>query len=399
MDMMVARIILRIADLLQRKAVHKRTPEIRYLKIGQIATDPDFVYDDSLTKTYVDLALGKVKIAVTRIATEKIVSGFFTRDEAGTISHVDNIKPAAVAAFEASIRTGVRPVLDLIWNPHAPGGGALTCPDNENALGAYRRLSIKHVPCRILRPKPRPDAEAAIWLENRGEYMGFSKSVAPQIDSYQIYEHADEENLSRIIRELSELCADTRLKIRDFHQDGSQELHYHQMLHALARRHERGLDSMRVLLEMGREEHALALLRILYEGFLNFYLDWLSPEFFGVRLQYWASLKEREARGEERIDDDWRALQNFPGLFGNTAEKAKLSPLGQSYHDLIYPPLSLISHQAYGNVEKEASSFDDEFGVSDMDEIQIGRWLSTLSAALLSRIRNDIGIPSIGLRG
>lgn len=138
---------------------------------------------------------------------------------------------------------------------------------------------------------------------------------------------------------------------------------------------------------------------MLYEGFLNFYLDWLSPEFFGIRLQVWAALKGRETRGEKRIDDDWLVLQNFSSLFGNTAEKAKLSPLGQTYHDLIYPPLSLISHQAYGNVEKEASSFDDEFRVSDMNARQIGRWLSTLSAALLSRIRNDIGIPSIGLRG
>lgn len=379
--------------------MHKRTPEIRHLKISQIATDPDFVYDASLTKTYVGVEEGKVKTAATRIETERIVSGFFTRDKAGTISHVDNVKPSAVAAFEALIRTGRRPVLDLIWNPHAPGGGALACPDDENGLAAYRQLSIKYVPCRVLRPKPTPDAEAAIWLEKRGEYMGFSKIVAPQIGAYQIYAHADEENLGQIIEELSELCADTRLKIRDFHKDGSQELHYHQMLHALARRHERGLDSMRVLLKLGREEHALALLRMLYEGFLNFYLDWLSPEFFGIRLQVWAALKGHETRGEKRIEDDWRVLQNFSSLFGNTAEKAKLSPLGQPYHDLIYPPLSLISHQAYGNVEKEASSFDDEFRVSDMNARQIGRWLSTLSAALLSRIRNDIGIPSIGLRG
>ncbi len=72
-----------------------------------------------------------------------------------------------------------------------------------------------------------------------------------------------------------------------------------------------------------------------------------------------------------------------------------ISPLGSYFHNSIYPQLSLVTHQSYIHLEFEASEFFD----TDPDSLplevqQIARWMNVLTAALLIRVRNDIGIST-----
>jgi hypothetical protein len=105
------------------------------------------------------------------------------------------------------------------------------------------------------------------------------------------------------------------------------------------------LDSILCLVDLGRIEHAEVLARVAYEGFLNFYIDWLSPEFFGPRLQLLSSVRAAQGGGDSSLDDSLSVLDNLPLLLENTSEKARISPLGSFFHSSMYPPLSLVAHQ------------------------------------------------------
>ena len=167
------------------------------------------------------------------------------------------------------------------------------------------------------------------------------------------------------------------------------------MLHALLLRHERILDSISRMVALGRVEHASVLTRVAYEAFLNFYVDWLSPEFFGPRLQFLSAVRAAQRRGIETPDDSLAVLANLVEFFENTSDKARVSPLGSSFHTLIYPWLSLVAHQSYGFLQYEASDFRDADFLDPRSDVgQLGRWLDILTAALLVRIRNDIGIAT-----
>lgn len=331
-------------------------------------------------------------MALTRLPISIIISGYCERQADETVISSD-LNQEDIPFMERMIRGGSRPSLDLYWSPLAPGGGAYVCADDETALAAYSRLNFTSVPCRVLRPKKVEASEASIWLETHGERVRLKKAVAPILDTYKSFVGSGFPPFCDIVRILFEQCERTRSAIVAFHEDDGSGVHYHQMLHAVLRRHERALDSISRLVELGRTEHAEALTRVAYEGFLNFYVDWLSPEFFSRRLQLLSTVRSAQSNGRRSLDDSLGVLTNFPEFLENTSDKARISPLGSFFHSSIYPPLSLVAHQSYVHLEDEASSFGD----SDLSDSpgrvkQLGRWLDVLTAALVVRVRNDIGM-------
>ncbi len=373
--------------------MHKRLPKYVEVPVRDIDIDPNFVTDPRIVQTYADLHAGKVKVALTRLPSQLIQSGFYTRKADGSTEHVSNLDERVVPHLTAAIRAGVRPELDVQWNPHVPGGGGYVCADDEPVLAAYRALGIAMVPCRVLRPIAKPGPEAAIWLANKGKNVSHTKSIAPLVNSYSSYLGEKQIALTEALESLIEISNATALAVREFHKDGGYDVHYHEMLHALMRRHVRVLESMLALVQLGRREHAMALCRMAYEAFLNFYLDWLAPQFFGPRLQLLSALRHSEEHGSSEKPAAWQALGNFPGLFENASEKARLSPLGTRFHSLMYPSLSLIAHQSYQHLELEASAFDsEEPAEKSLSDAQLTRCLDLLTTALLIRVRNDVGL-------
>ncbi|MGZ8286678.1 MAG: hypothetical protein ACXW27_09730 [Allosphingosinicella sp.] len=324
------------------------------------------------------------------------MSGFYRRSGSST-EHISNLNPDHVSTIAVPIKAGLRPVLGVYWSPHAPGDSKFVCSDDEIALAAYRLLGISKVPVLIYRPSTSALPEAAIWCEKRGEDIRLAGSVPSSRSDAEMVFGTNDPPIDLLINSLSERCQQVRSQILQFHQETADGTHYHHVLHATLKRHERLLDSIRVLVSSGRIEHAEGLLRIGYEAFLNFYLDWLSPGFFGPRLQLLSAVRhaeidEQDPKNLASLKGSLAVLQNFTKLLETTAEKARLSPLGTVVHSLLYPPLSLVSHQTYGNVESEADSFHDApTKNSETRTRQLGRWLDAITTAMVLRIRDDTG--------
>lgn len=371
---------------------HTRSPETFEVKVEDLKIDPDFQTDQGLVNAYKNLAKGKGRVALTRIATEQIHTGFYKRSSGGEITHISNLKPEHAYVMERQIRGGHRPVLDLFWNAHCANQGGFVCPDDENSLQAYRNANIAIVPCRIIKPKKIELPEAQIWLERGKQAVRISKSIPPHIKGYASFFGKAELALSEAAPKLLDVCSGVRKEIEEFHHEAGLGLHYHEMLFAFVRRHELAIETIADLLNKGRAEHSLAIMRVAYEGFLNFYLDWLAPEFFGPRFQLLAVLRQAESANRPLENDAFGPLENFPGLLENAAQKARLSPLGTLYHTSLYPPLSLVVHQSYANIEKHALGFEEcTQDLSELDEKQLSRWLDLLTATIVVRVRNEVG--------
>ncbi len=371
--------------------MHSRTETRVEIPLAHIRLDRTSNTNDYFVKTIIQFEKGKTKCALTRIPIKAITPGFYEHS-GGKVVYISNSKGENVTSFQRMIRRGSRPIVDLYWSPLAPDGGSYVCPDDESLLAAYKMLNFALIPCRVLRPKKVDATEGSIWVEKRGGYISLAKAVAPTQDFYASLVGNRMPLFPNLTPLLIEKCSDARKAIVAFHEDEGSNVHYHQMLHAILRRHERVLHSIANLIALGRAEHAAILVRVAYEAFLNFYIDWLSPEFFGSRFQLLAAIREAEGQGVRSLSSSLDVLDNFTSFLENTSDKARVSPLGSFFHASVYPSLSLIAHQSYAYLEREASDFRsaDEPDPTSVVE-QIGRWLDVLTAALLVRISNEIG--------
>ncbi|NNG71115.1 hypothetical protein HLI18_14485 [Rhizobium laguerreae] len=344
---------------------------------------------------YTQLERGQIKIAFTRVQSEKVIGGYYERS-GGVSNHKTNLNSKYIPLFKQIIRGGGRPEIDVYWSPLVPNGGGYVCADDENTLSAYNDLGFKLIPCRILKPKNLKAQEGAIWAEKADQDIALAKTVPPILEKYSSFFGNKFPDFSTVINRLKRECGETRKVIISFHQDFGTGSHYHQMLHTLIVRHERVLDSILRLVVLNRVEHASALTRIAYEAFLNFYIDWLSPEFFGPRLQLLARVRGAQASSDRSLDSHLSVLGNFVDFLENTHHKARISPLGLYFHESIYPELSLVAHQSYRHLEYEAEGFNESDPGPLSSTTQLGRWLDILTAELLIRVRNDVGaIPHI----
>lgn len=367
-----------------------RSRPAELIRIDTLKQDPDFKVDEYFFKLVTAELRGKLKISLTRLRVESLTSGFYERERDATV-FVSNRRQSSVDVLKRFIRSGGRPPVEVYWSALAPDGGGYVCPDSENVLGAYGELGFQIVPSRIMKPKLLPEAEGAIWIEARDSQAALAKVVSPrQPSSVPGIVDPTISDIATIVQQCTIASEDVRRSIREFNEPAGTNLHYHEMCYAVLRRHERLLNSLARLIGLGRLEHASMLARGAYEGFLNFYLDWLSPEFFGPRFQLLAAVR---MSGSESPKEDLACLVNFVELMENTASKASLTPLSSSNHNFIYPALSRVAHQSYGYVEREATGFLDEELPDLSDSVrQVGLLMNAITAAFTVRILNDIGL-------
>ena len=370
--------------------MHKRSRDTVLVPVKNIVGDKDFQYDPRQLHLVKLNLLGKINVGLTRLRTDDIVSGFYKRVDGSNI-HFTNLKSRHINTFIKNIKWGSRPFVEVYWNNLAPNGGSYVCADDEPVLAAYVQLKILKIPVRILRPKKIPESEGSVWIEARDELVALSQTIPPkEQDGYPAYKEAQNLSSPEGFNFLVKRCVFAQESVSKFHEDGGIYIHYHQMLHAILRRHARLLSSISMLIEAGRLEHAYLLSRTAYEAFLNFYLDWLAPEFFGPRLQFLSAIRMQN-RGNSKDEMQLGALCNFTTFFENTSEKARMSVLGTRFHEAIYPAMSRVAHQSYAYLEREASAFADE--VDDADSVERLRLcLNVITRALVSRVLNDIGV-------
>lgn len=166
-------------------------------------------------------------------------------------------------------------------------------------LAAYRAAGIRMIPCQILKPKKTARGVGEIWVRSGARRIALDAAL-PASSALVATMFGDKKvRFSHLVGRLRKSCYETLPMIEGFHQEGGDGVSYHQMLHATVVRHERTLDSIRHLVGKRRHEHAGALARLAYEAYLNFYLDWLSPEFLGPRIQLLSRIRDAQLTSSE----------------------------------------------------------------------------------------------------
>lgn len=364
---------------------HNRSQKITLIPFENLALERPHEHDPLFHRLVTQQILGRIKIALTRLDSNRITSGFYKQLGQQAVL-VSELMEGDADRLIPTIRRGARPRVEVYWNPLVPGGGGYVSPDTEATLAAYRKLAIRYVPTVILKPKKRADEEGAVWLEQNNRRIDLAHVAAPLKRDYRAYRIPESTPFNDYMTLLIQRCQTALVAIQSFHVDDGQETHYHQMIHAVVRRHSRSLNSIEYLVSKGRLEHAYLLTRASYEAFLNFYLDWLFPEFFGPRLQL-LSIVRMNGFDESELED----LGNFRKLLETTSEKARVSTLGDRFYRAIYAPLSRVAHQSYTYIEREAPTFADE----PDDEESVSRLalcLNVLTAGLVERVLNEVGV-------
>jgi hypothetical protein len=334
-----------------KSAAHRRAPKITRIPLSKIRFDERYPADDRLTPLVVRAETGVDPVALTRIREDQIVSGFFVRDGKEVV-HKSFHDEKRVKDMVAILRGGQRPMLLVYWNIHAPGPWKYVCPDDELMLAAYRAAGIRMIPCQILRPKKTARGVGEIWVRSGARRIMLDSTLPASSAAVATMFGEKKVRFSHLVGKLRKSCDETLPMIEAFHQEGGDGVSYHQMLHATVVRHERTLDSIRYLVGRRRREHAGALTRLAYEAYLNFYLDWLSPEFLGPRIQLLSRIRDAQLNSSEeeaakRNLKGLEAIREFVPLFESTLEKARLSPLTEQFYRMFYPQFSLMTHQSY----------------------------------------------------
>lgn len=374
--------------------LHRRSLEVKYMPIERLKTDKDRITDKFFLELYAKFLSGRSTAWLTRFDEKKITSGFYTFGE-GEILYTQE-RPEHAEALITHIRSGARPAVHLYQHPRLKDRNSALCPDDGNILQAYRTIGIRHIPAILFSTSENLLDESYIKLRCRGGTVKFDGFKGKSIDRFPciLKEHTDERDLDVLIDRTK--CLGREVKL--FHQDRTDSTHYHYSLYSTLKRHARTLEAMKLLFTADRAEHAIVLTRLLYEAFLNFYVDWLSPDHIGKYLQYIAYYNR--SRYSKNFTDDQKnplprpdtIMGSFSHFLENVAQKAELSPLGIHFHRLIYPPLSFIAHQDYGVLEDSISDFEDHTDVKPSDRIEKAiAWSDIITTALLMRAANDLG--------
>jgi len=377
---------------------HSRIGKTVQIPISQIRVDPDLIMDPQYSRLFSGHYRGVVDVGLTRMHIDDITPGFYLQ-EAGSVRHVLQFDESSVSNTLRRIRKGFRPLLEIYWNPLCPKPSKWVCPDDEVCLLAYRTLNIQWVPCAIYKPLSAKSAHAVLILYKDG-VLKYRKCIPPLQKGHVPGLIPEEEHHQLLVLDrLMDFCAESRSALREFHLASKEELHFHQMLDSFLRRHVTSLGIIRQLLSDGHFEHASSIVRMTYEAFLNLYIDWLSPEFIGPRMQIFSHvatyLREPESEKDvKRKEKLMRALGGFDGIFQSTKRKANISPLGDMFHDITYPRLSSVVHQHYGHLERNTMDVGSEATPPEPEMVRIlYRWIDVITASILIIVQNEVGKP------
>lgn len=387
--------------------------------LDQIKGPEDRTDDEFFLSRYTAFLLGKTPIHESRMSLGLIRRGFWKRSASCWQLIEDPISEADISDVAATVRLGFRPVLHLYENPNEEDTKRFVCADDMVAHTVYERLGLKKVPVALM-AKPRDLEESCLSVRcfPRG-----GKSHTPLLDGVVPVTHDQVPSIlgmeklavSVSMERLHKILAETKSSLKQFHTPGSTTLHYHHTIYSVLVRSQECIDAMRVLLEAGKPLTAAALLRSLHELALVFYIDWLAP---GHMYRYLQMASVQSEKQWEIRCEQWRKADVTNGtpildaknikdahmrafrLASVVGERARLFPLGDRFQTDVYSFLSDVIHHDFSMAARYAYTLDH--GDEAVYEGDVGRTIVHLAdilvAAIVSRIRDDIGGPTEALR-
>jgi hypothetical protein len=387
-----------------------RSRKLEDIPLDLIADEDGRTNDDHFTKLYRQYCFGKRPSVLTRVNIDKIWPGVFKRSSEGEVVQFDSeVSSKFVEWMSYEIRCGFRPVLYLYKGIFGDTASGFVCADDVAAYQAYRSLGIRRLPAVILGKHVNMLTESGICLRIKDGRTAFDSTIAiprPEVQSF--FGEGNE------LRKLSPFEALTKLKeatqkaavcIKAFHieEKSEKEIHYHHCLHSVAFRLLETLNAVELLLKNNMAYQIRPLVRSAYDLFLNFYIDWLSPEHVGMLLQSLAVLSRTQKTDSQHLELKRAVEAAYGGLADvcrNMYEKGRLSPLGARGHSMIYSNLSPAVHQDFG----VAHEYGDTLvagrveETSDEDILANIRWLDLIAAGTITRLLDDVGAADGELR-
>ncbi len=387
----------------------------RRVRLDQIAIPEGLAHDEIFLSRYTAFLSGKVPTHETRISLDRIRRGFWKQDAGKWALQCDPVSEAKLEYAIELIRLGDRPALHLYDNPNPDDPRRFVCADDVTSHAAYEKLGIAKVPV-VLMAKPRNLEESCLSVRcfRRGkmkETVPLSDGVVPFMpDFVPSILGTIKPQIGECLNQLLAALGETKNAIKQFHQAGATTLHYHHTLYSIILRAEDCVASIRMLLEAKKPLTAAGLLRSLYELALVFYVDWLAPGHTYRYLQMASVMSEKdwEARCEEWRKSDIAAgasileaknirdahMRAFR-LACMVGEKARLFPLGEKFQREIYSFLSDVIHHDFSMTARYTHTLDhgDEVVYNEDAMNTIVHVTDLLVAAMVSRIRDDIGFP------
>jgi hypothetical protein len=330
-----------------------RTPPSVLVNIDQIDI-PDFVEDSALVAAYAPFQSGKSPVVATRVplstlSPDFLLDGRMIREVPSDQREIDHVASA--------IRRGDRPAAFAYWSEER---NIYVCSDDAVIYDAYQQCRIQMVPTLILTPEPGRLFVSGLAFFDRfkawGQFgqMVYDKPMIPIAE--KVPPTIPDGGLTgEKIALAFEAC---ERKIRAFAVTG--RTHYHEWLLLTLWRARRLWDSITAVRPRA-PDHALILLRSLYELVLQAYIDWLAPQMVGPVMLFsaraaasgWDFKTIAEAAEKEKIQDGWRdndagewrkSLIKLQQLLVTVSEHSRLSPL-RNLHESLYKILSRMSHQ------------------------------------------------------
>lgn len=383
------------------------------IPVGKIKVREGLPEDEIFMAKYGAFLTGKTPIYNTRTSLSTIRRGFWKPSDKGFELLGDAPITEEVEQAKEMIRLGGRPALHLYENPNKEDLTRYVCADDTPVHAAYEALGITVVPT-VLMGNPRDMEESCISVRSlrkaEKDWIALVDGVVPTVHNLvPSLLGLEPPPLRGSLTFLIEEIQTTKETLRKFHKPGAVKLHYHHTLYSVLLRAEETVASILQIAENGRVLIAAGLLRPLYELTLTFYVDWLSPGHIYRYLQLASVMTEREWQAQ--CDDEVRGLvargasaldakkirdahMRAYRLCSVVAEKARLFPFGESFHQDIYSFLSDIMHHDFSMNARYTHTLDhgDEAVYVEDASASLIHLADILVAAIVSRIRSDIGI-------
>lgn len=344
--------------------------------------------DEQFMKLYLSFLKGKTQAGYTRLRLDDITPGHYVKDGESNI-HQLHQTDAFGKAVANGIRSGGRPQLIVYWSQLCPKNSKWVCTDDQNILLGYKKLGFTFVPCTVLKPARLASEHAVIVVR---------KSDGPEISG--IFQPLKAERAA-VFRSGKSARADLKLgkkslsklryRLKEHTLQFEQQTTYHSMLVAVL---DHQLACICYFLKMqsdGQYDLAAGVVRQAYEGLLNLYLDWLSPEKIGSILELKSSIAsigydDIEAKSLRKLFS--MKFGKLADLIENTAKKSEINPIGRVIHRELYSELSAAAHQTYRQIqrriENSETSLQTEFQVLE-------RYLNVIVSGVYEIVRNETG--------